>query len=279
MTSIRARYILDLFTYLLLAAGAVVIMIPLVWMLSTSLKVEAQIFKFPPEWIPDPFMWSNFKKAMTGYGLPFGQFFLNSGFITVVSTVGALFSSSIVAFSFSRLSWKGRDVLFFIVIITMMIPREVIIVPEFIVFKLAGWINTYLPLIVPSFFGHPFYIFILRQYMMGISPEMDQAARIDGCSTWRVYWNIVMPQCLLVILTVIIFSVQAHWNEFLGPLVYLNSMKMFTVSLGLSMFSGQYGTEWGLLMAASLLVMLPILLLFAIAQKYFIQGIVITGIK
>ncbi|TVY07330.1 carbohydrate ABC transporter permease [Paenibacillus cremeus] len=279
MTSTRARFALDLLTYLVLAAGAVVIMIPLVWMLSTSLKTEAQIFKFPPEWFPDPILWSNYPKSMTGYGLPFVRFFLNSGFVTVLSTVGALLSSSIVAFSFSRLSWKGRDVLFFIVIITMMIPREVIIVPEFIVFKLAGWINTYLPLIVPSFFGHPFYIFILRQYMMGISPEMDQAARIDGCSTWRVYWNIIMPQCRLVILTVIIFSIQAHWNEFLGPLVYLNSTKMFTVSLGLSMFSGQYGTQWGLLMAASLLVMLPILILFAVAQKYFIQGIVITGIK
>jgi multiple sugar transport system permease protein len=275
----RAKLIADILTYVVLAVGACIIMIPLVWMLSTSLKTEAQIFKFPPEWIPDPVMWSNYKKSMMDYGLPFGRFFLNSALVTTLSTIGALLSSSIVAFAFSRLAWKGRDILFFLVIITMMIPREVVLVPEFILFRTFGWIDTFLPLIVPAFFGHPFYIFIMRQYMMGISPEMDQAARIDGCNTWRVYWNIIMPQCVLVLLTVVIFSIQASWNDFIGPLVYLNSTKNFTVSIGLSMFSGQYGTEWGLLMAASLLVMAPILLLFAVAQKHFIQGIVITGIK
>lgn len=275
----RMRIVLDVLTYVILALGACVILVPLVWMLSTSLKTDAQIFKFPPEWIPDPFMWSNYKSSMVDYGLPFARFFLNSGLITVLSTIGALISSSVVAFAFSRLSWQGRDALFFLVIVTMMIPREVVLVPEFILFKSLGWIDTFLPLIVPAFFGHPFYIFILRQYMMGITPEMDQAARIDGCGTWRVYWNIIMPQCRLVLITVVIFSIQSNWNEFIGPLVYLNSMKNFTVSIGLSMFSGQYGTEWGLLMAASLLVMLPILILFAVAQRHFIQGIVITGIK
>jgi ABC-type glycerol-3-phosphate transport system permease component len=270
---------MDIFTYLFLALGAVVIMIPLVWMVSTSLKSNGQLFLFPPEWIPDPFVWSNFSKALTGYGLPFHRFFANSGFVTILSTVGALISSSIVAFSFSRLKWKGRDTLFFIVILTMMIPKEVTIVPEFILFKMLGWIDTFAPLIVPAFFGHPFYIFIMRQYMMGITPEVDQAARIDGCNTWQVFWKIIFPQCTLVILTVTVFSVQSNWNEFLGPLVYLNSMSNFTVSLGLSMFNGQYGTEWALLMAASLLVMLPILILFAVAQKYFIQGIVVNGVK
>jgi ABC-type glycerol-3-phosphate transport system permease component len=279
MTPKRKKAWLDVFTYLIMGLGAVIILIPLIWMLSTSLKNDAQIFKFPPAWIPSPVVWDNFVKSMTYESLPFPRFFANSIFVTLVSTFGTLLASSIVAFAFARIRWAGRDMLFAIVIMTMMLPREVIIIPEFIMFKTFGWVDTYLPLIVPAFFGNPFYIFLLRQYMRTITPELDQAARMDGCGTWTVFYRIVLPQCVPALLTVTLFSIQSHWNEFLGPLIYLNTTNKFTMSLGLSMFSGQYGTEWGLLMAASLMAMLPILILFAVAQKYFIQGVVVTGVK
>jgi multiple sugar transport system permease protein len=266
-------------SYVILGLGALLMLIPFFWMLSTALKENAQIFKFPPEWIPSPFKWSNFIQSMSYQSFPFPRFYLNSIVITVLSTMGSLLSSSIVAFAFSRIRWAGRDILFMIVIITMMLPREVILVPEFILFKSFGWVDTFLPFIVPAFFGNPFYIFLLRQYMKTISPELDQAARMDGCGTWTVFYKIVLPQCKPALLTVMLFSIQSHWNEFIGPLIYLNSTENFTVGLGLSLFKGQYGTEWGLLMAASLLAVLPIILLFAAAQRYFIQGVVITGVK
>jgi multiple sugar transport system permease protein len=279
MTPRRKKALLDVITYLIMGLGAIIILIPLVWMLSTSLKDDAQIFKFPPVWIPSPVIWNNFVKSMTYESLPFPRFFANSLFVTLVSTFGTLLASSVVAFAFARIRWAGRDMLFAIVIMTMMLPREVIIIPEFVMFKTFGWVDTYLPLIVPAFFGNPFYIFLLRQYMRTITPELDQAARMDGCGTWTVFYRIVLPQCVPALLTVTLFSIQSHWNEFLGPLIYLNTTNKFTMSLGLSMFSGQYGTEWGLLMAASLMAMLPILILFAVAQKYFIQGVVVTGVK
>jgi multiple sugar transport system permease protein len=269
----------DSILYLVLGLGAFIIMIPFLWLLSTAFKDKPQIFMFPPKWLPDPFVWSNFVTAFTYADLPFYLFFVNSTTITMLATIGTIFSSSMVAFAFARLRWSGRDTLFFIVIMTMMIPKEVIIVPEFIIFRSIGWVDSFLPLIVPSFFGSAFYIFIIRQYMLTISPEMDQAARIDGCSTWKVYWRIILPQSYMALWTVAIFSIQNHWNDFMGPLIYLDSTRKYTLSLGLSMFSGQYGTEWGLLMAASFFVMLPILCLFILAQKYFIQGIVVTGIK
>lgn len=279
MTRKQSKAVMDVLTYTIIGLGALVILLPLIWMLSTALKENAQIFKFPPELIPSPFNWGNFAQALTYQSLPFPLFYLNSVTVTVLSTMGSLMASSIVAFAFSRIRWAGRDVLFIIVIATMMLPREVIIVPEFILFKTFGWVDTFLPLIVPSFFGNAFYIFLLRQYMRTISPELDQAARMDGCGTWKVFYKIILPQCKPALLTVMLFSIQSHWNEFIGPLIYLNNTENFTVSLGLSMFSGQYGTQWGLLMAASLMAMLPIIILFAVAQRYFIQGVVITGVK
>jgi len=269
----------DAATYAVLSIGAACVALPFLWLLSTSLKTRQQIFRFPPEWVPEPFVWENYVVALTYQGLPFARFFANSAFVTVVATIGAVASSALVAFAFSRLGWRGRDALFVVVLVTMIFPKEITIIPEFVLFRSFGWLDTFLPLIAPAYFGQPFFIFLLRQYMLTISPEMDQAAAIDGCGPWRTFRHIVLPQCAPALMTVGIFSIQGHWNDFLGPLVFLNSIEHFTMNLGLSMFSGQYGTEWGYLMAASTLAMLPILVLFAVAQKYYIAGIVVTGVK
>ncbi|GAC1362749.1 MAG: carbohydrate ABC transporter permease [Herpetosiphon sp.] len=279
MTPIQRRLVVHGISYFLLALGAIPMLVPLVWMLSTALKTDIQVFRFPPIWIPQPVVWNNFVQALARPSLPFLRFLANSTFITCLATLGTLCSSSVVAFALSRIHWRGRNTLFFVVVVTMLLPREVTIVPQFILYRMFHWIDTFLPLIVPSFFATPFYVFILRQYMMTLETEIDQAARIDGCNTWMVFQYIVLPQCVPALLTVTLLSLQAHWNEFMGPLVFLSSTNKFTATLGLSLFNGQYSTDWNHLMAASLIVMLPVLVLFAVAQKYFVQGIVTTGIK
>ncbi len=275
----NARVIADIITYILLLGGVCTLMVPIAWLLSTALKDNQQIFRWPPSLFPNPVRWENFINAMTYSGMPFGRFFLNTIFVTSLSAVGTLFSSFIVAYAFSRLRWKGRNTLFFIVVLTMVIPTEVIIVPRFMIYKTVHWLDTYLPLIVPSFFSSAYPVFLLRQYMLSIPREMDEAAMIDGAGRWKTLWRIIFPQSLPAAMAVLIFTVQGSWNDLLEPLIYLSSMDKFTVSLGLSFFNGQYSTQWGLLMAASIVAVSPILLLFILAQKYFIQGIVISGVK
>ena len=275
----QRRALGDALTYLVLLLGGIILMIPVAWLLSTSLKDNQQIFRWPPSLLPDPVIWENYVDAMSFSSLPFGRFFLNTFMITSLSTLGAVFSCYIVAFSFSRLRWKGRNTLFFVVVLTMIIPIEVIIVPRFIIYKSIKWLDTYWPLILPHWFSTPYCVFLLRQYMMTIPREMDEAAIIDGCNRWQTLWLIIFPQSMMAAMAVIIFTVQGSWNELLEPLIYLSSMNKYTVTLGLSFFNGQYSTQWGMLMAASILVVSPILLLFIVAQKYFIQGIVVSGVK
>jgi len=275
----REKRTRDTISYVLLAGGLVVILLPLLWMVSTALKDLQQVFRFPPTLIPDPIRWSNFRDAFTMDTLPFGQFFINSTLITVLATIGSVVSSIVVAYSFARIDWKGRDALFFIVIVTMMIPHEITLVPRFILFRNLGWLDTYLPLIVPEYFGRPFFIFLLRQYMLTIPREIDQAAIIDGCNEWQLLVRIIVPVTTLAVFSVIVFSIQTHWNEFIEPLVFVNRLEKFPISVGLAMFNGQYGTRYNLLMAASLVSMLPLVLIFAFFQKHFIEGVVVTGVK
>ncbi|MGI6208739.1 MAG: carbohydrate ABC transporter permease [Anaerolineae bacterium] len=271
------------FTYTTLTIGACFLMIPFVWMVSTALKEPGDVLKFPPQWIPDPFVWGNFREAVTLPYAPMLTFLKNTVIITFVSMFGQLLSASMVAFSFARLRWWGRDVLFMIVLATMMLPYQVTLIPVFIFFKELGWVDTLLPLTVPSFFGGgAFTIFLFRQFMMTIPLEMDDAAKIDGCSTAGIYSRIVIPLSRPVLITAGIFSFLAHWNDFLGPLIYLNSTQNYTLSLGLRIIQGYggYGVQrWHLLMAASLMVMMPVLALFFAAQRYFIQGVVVSGVK
>ncbi len=264
--------------YWILGWGSLFILSPLVWMLSTSLKTRSQVFRFPPEWIPEQFLWSNYREALTL--LPFDTFFGNTVFITGLSVVGELASAAVVAFAFARLRWKFRNALFIVVPATMMLPRQVTLIPTFILFtRVFGWKDTYYPLIVPSFFAVPFFVFLLRQFYMTLPFDLDDAATIDGCSRLGVFWRIILPLAKPALAAVAIFSFQFHWNDFFYPLIYLFDKDKFTLALGLRFFPGNYGTDWHYLMAASLVVMLPVILVFFFAQRIFIQGVVYHGFK
>jgi ABC-type glycerol-3-phosphate transport system permease component len=265
-------------TYALLLFFGALVTLPFLWMLSTSLKQMDDIFLFPPKWIPDPIVWSNYPRALSK--VPFLLFFKNTFIITFFAIIGTLVSASLVAYSFARLRWPGRDVCFFIVLTTLMLPHQVTLIPQFIIFRELNWIDTLLPLIVPWFFGGgAFNIFLLRQFFITIPEELDDAARIDGCSYLGIYARIIIPMSRPVLAAVAIFAFQNHWNEFLLPLIYIHSRSRYTLALGLRLFQEQYWVDWSGLMAASTVVMLPVLLVFYFAQRYFIQGIVFTGVK
>ena len=270
-------------TYGLLCLGAFLFTVPFVWMVSTALKEAGDVMKFPPEWIPQPVLWSNFVEAFTQEYAPFGVFFKNTTVIAGASVFGQLLSASLVGFSFARLRWWGRDYLFLLVLATMMLPYQVTLVPVFVLMKNLGWIDTFWPLIVPFYLGGgAFYVFLFRQFMMTIPLELDDAAKMDGCNALRLYLRIILPLSGPALATAAIFSFLAHWNDFIGPLIYLNSVSNYTLSLGLRILQGYggYGIQrWNLLMAASLFVMMPVLILFFLSQKYFIRGIVTYGVK
>jgi len=271
------RLISKVIVYVLLIGGSIIFLIPLVWMLSTALKPQDEVFSFPPNFIPSRVVWANFVDGWTV--LPFTLYLQNTLIIVVNNVVGNLVSCSLAAFAFARLRSRFRDGLFVLVLSTMMIPEQVTLIPTFVLFKTLGWVDTFLPLMVPAWFGWPFFIFLLRQFLMTLPLELDDAARIDGCSTLRIYWNIILPLAKPALATVAIFSFMANWNNFLGPLIYLNSPQNFTLALGLLTFQGQYYANFSQMMAVSLLVLLPLLVIFFIAQNLFVRGIALTGLK
>lgn len=263
---------------IILILGAVFFIAPFLYMVSSSLKDAQNVFN--PNWIPDPVTWQNYPDALTS--APFDVFFRNTIIITVISTIGSVLSSSLVAYSFARLRWPGRDLWFNIVLGTMMLPGVVTMIPTYILFAKIGWVNTFLPLTVPAFFGGgAFAIFLLRQFYRGIPMELSEAARIDGANELRIWWQIVMPLAKPALATLTIFAFNGAWQDYMGPLIYLSSEDLYTLQLGLTVFKAGGGgiPQWQLLMAASLVVMLPILIIFFIGQRYFIEGITLTGIK
>lgn len=262
--------------YVLLTVMALLFIVPLVWVLSSSLKYPAQVFTTPIKWIPDPIQWSNYIDVFDL--VPFARYARNSLIVAGSATLGAVLSSSIVAFALSRLRWPGRSLVFMMVLGTMMLPSVVTLVPTFIIMKNLGWLNTYLPLIVPSWFGaNAFYIFLMRQFMLGIPLALDEAARIDGASSFRSYSQIVLPLSKSVIAAVVIFAFLDRYNDLLGPAMYLTTEQKYTLSIGLHALSGTYGNYWPYVMAASTLMTLPIVVIFVIFQRQFIQGIQMTG--
>jgi len=276
MKAARTGYAITV--YVLLVIGSLAFLFPLVWMLSTALKPDVQLFAYPPEWIPRPPMWGNFKAAIEYF--PFWLYFRNSTIVTVLAVFGQVFSASIVAYGFAKLRWPGREVVFFLVLATLMIPAQVTMIPQFVIFTKIGWVDTLLPLIVPSFFGGgAFNVFLFRQYYRTIPREYNDAARIDGASDWRIYWQIILPQSKPVIATAGIFAFLWTWNDFMGPVIYLHSPENFTLPIGLRAFQQQTGTEWDLLMAASLIVMIPVIVLFFFLQRYFVQGMALSGLN
>ncbi len=278
MRPLSSFFVSNTLRYALLIAGGVICFIPLGWMLSTSLKMPGTEFTFPPELIPRPVVWSNYLDAVTRPGHPFFLYTRNSVVITLAATLGTVLTSSFVAFGFARIRFRGRDFWFIVLLSTLMLPDVVRLIPSFILFKLLGWIDTLLPLIVPFWFGvNAFYVFLIRQYFRTIPLELDEAALMDGAAYVRIYWQVILPISGPVLGAVTIFSVLSHWNDFLGPLIYTNSVDLRTLALGLRFFMSRTGTDWNLLMAASILMLAPILALFFSMQRYFIRGIHMTG--
>jgi multiple sugar transport system permease protein len=252
--------------------------LPFVWMVSTSLKDAGQAFAFPPRWIPAPFVWDNYPSIFRS--TPFALFLWNSFVVSGMSTVGQLLSCSMAGFAFSRLRWPGRDLLFLLLLATIMIPFHITIIPVFVIMKKLGWINTFLPLILPNFLGGAFGTFLMRQFFLTLPGELADAARIDGCSWRGIYWRIFLPLAKPALATLAVFTFMAAWNDLLGPLIFLNSMEKYTVSIGLTFFQGQHeATFWPQLMAASLVSISPLIVLYVSAQKYFIQGIATSGLN
>ena len=276
LLSMRARRLIKLVVvYALLLVLSVAFMLPFLWMISTSLKQSKDVFTFPPSFLPNSFEWRNYIAGWTV--LPFNTFLRNSLIVTCANVVGNLISCSLVAFGFARLRARGRDLLFLFLLATIMIPREVTIVPRFLLFKQVGLVNTLWPLILPAWFGYPFFIFLLRQFFMSIPHELDDAARIDGASSFGIFTNIILPLSKPALAAVAIFAFIGNWSNVLDPLIYIRSQDLYTLALGLNLFRGVNLTQFNLLMAVSIITLLPVLIVFFMAQKLFIQGVTLTG--
>jgi len=274
---VKTKHLDQLLAYAGLIAGSFLFILPFVWLLSSSVKTTAEIFVYPPRWIPSEWHWENYRNAVSF--IPFARYLWNTVVVCTWNVAGSVFSASLVAYGFSRIRWRGRDTLFYVMLGTMLLPPQVTMIPVFIIFRTFHAIDTYVPLVAGSFFGVPFFIFLLRQFFRGIPESLSEAARIDGCSEWRIYARIIMPLSTPALTTVALFSFIGSWVDFLGPLIYLQTPDTFTLSLGLQQFQSTHSLEWGMLMAASTLMILPIITLFFLAQRLFIQGIVTSGIK
>jgi multiple sugar transport system permease protein len=264
-------------TYLLLTVGAIGFVVPFLWMLGTSFRPLPDIMANPINFIPTQFHPQNYVEAWQA--APFGTFLGNTVTITVTTLIGDVASSAIVAYAFARIPFAGRGFWFIVLLSTLMLPPAVTLIPQFVMFRVLGWLNTFLPLIVPAFFGQAFYIFLFRQFFFTIPLELDEAAIIDGADHPRIFWSILLPLMRPALAAVAIFSFIRHWNDFLGPLIYLHDEDKMTLAVGLQLFRGQYQTQLQYLMAGSVLMVLPIIVIFFVAQKYFIQGIALSGIK
>ncbi len=264
--------------YLFLAAISIFCLLPFYWLLRSSLMNLVQIFEMPPIWFPNPVQFTNYFQALTI--LPFGRYFLNTIIIVVLTIIGTILSCSISAYSFARLRWPYRNLVFGILLSSMMLPYAVTLIPTYLGWSLLGAIDTYFPLIIPAWFGGgAFNVFLLRQFYMTIPGELDEAALIDGAGYFTIYSKIILPLTRPALIVVGLFTFLNSWNDFLGPLVYLNSEIKYTLAIGLESFKGLYNAQWHLLMAASTVVILPAIIIFFIGQRYFIEGIAMTGLK
>ena len=260
-------------------------LMPLVWMVVTAVKPLDETMASPPVWLPTKFQWGNFAEAFSynskdlGY-IPFLVYGKNTLFVTILAVIGSVISNSLVAYSFARIQWRGREALFAVLLATMMVPGPVLMVPMYALFKEFGWIGTFRPLWVPTFFGSAFNIFLLRQFLRTIPMELSEAAKLDGASEWKTFIEVIIPLARPALVVIAVFTFLWAWNDFMGPLLYLTDQQTFTLSMGLQFFQSQHtGTPWNLLMAASLIVIVPVIVVFFFAQKVFIEGIATTGLK
>ncbi|MCE4050308.1 MULTISPECIES: carbohydrate ABC transporter permease [Bacillaceae] len=264
-------------TYFLLIALSILFLFPFLWLIGTSVKPENEAMAFPPTLLPKEWDLANYKEVFTL--VDFGQYYMNSIIVTVCVVIGTVVSSTIVAYGFARIKGKGRNFWFVLLLGTMMLPPQVTMIPVYMIFSKLGWVNTFLPLIVPSFFGSAYFIFLLRQFFKTIPKELEESAYLDGCGPFGIFWRIIVPLSVPSIITVALLSFMWTWNDFLNPLIYLNDDSKYTLALGILQFKGALLIQWGPMMAASVFIILPLIIIFFVGQKYFVQGIATTGGK
>jgi len=260
-----------------LIIGACIMALPFVWMVLSSLKDLSQVFIVPPKWIPDPFVWSNYKDSLTA--LPFGRAYLNSFYINVIVVVSQLVTCSMAAYAFAKISFPFREPLFILFLATMMVPGQVTIIPLYLIMKNIGWLDTHLAIIVPSALLNAFGVFLLRQFFRGIPKEMEEAAIVDGANRWTIYARIMLPLIKPALSALGIFTFLGMWNNFFNPLIFLSSTDKFTVPMMLNLYRGMYSTDWTLMMAGASIALIPVLIVYIIGQKYIIEGVTLSGIK
>ncbi len=264
-------------TYAALVGLSSLYLMPLLWMIGTSLKAGPQSIASPPIWIPSPFVWQNYPDALSQIDFPLAL--RNSLLYAVPSVVFSVVSCSLVAYGFARISWPGRNIVFVVLLATMMLPGQVTFIPLYVIFAKLGWVNTFLPLVVPTLFGSPFFIFLLRQFFMGIPAELSDAARIDGASELQILWRIVLPLSKPALITVALFTFIDKWGDFFGPLIYLQRPDLYPLSLAVQTFQSAHKTDWPLSMAAAVVIAAPLVVIYFFAQRRFIEGITFTGLK
>ncbi|MGQ9555938.1 MAG: carbohydrate ABC transporter permease [Anaerolineae bacterium] len=273
------RTLPGLISYTLLVLVGLAFFVPFLWLVVTALKPLNQVFTIPPIWIPNPILWENFRLALTHPAFPFMRLAYNSLYYSLLSTLGVTLASSVAAYAFARIPFPGRTALFAVTLGTMMIPGVVTMIPTYLIFKWLGWIGSYRPLIIPAWTGSAFFIFMLRQFMMTLPWELSDAARVDGASELGILVRIMLPLMKPALLVVVLFNFMWCWNDFMGPLIYLNNTRLYPLSLGLYAFLSREGIKWNLLSAAALVITAPIIIIFFLAQQQFIEGITMTGIK
>jgi multiple sugar transport system permease protein len=272
-----SRAIIAFSAYLLLTAGALTCLVPFIWMLSTSLKAPTELFSMPPQWIPAELQWSNY--ARMAEAMPILRMVFNSSLVTVLVTAGQVFFSSLAGYAFARLKFPGRDTIFLIYLGSLMVPFMVTIVPSYALMRFFGWIDTYYALVVPGLFGTAYGTFLMRQFFMTLPQELEDAAILDGCTPFGTFWRIYVPLIKPALATLAVITVLAVWNDFLWPLLVVQSEEMQTLTVGLASFQGLYGTQYHLLMAGAVVSIMPILVLFLFSQRFFIEGISLSGLK
>lgn len=258
-----------------LIIATVMFVAPLVWLVLTSLKSNQELFAYPPQVLPATPLWSNYVDAVNY--IPFGRYMFNSFYIAVLNVIATVVSCAFVAYGFARIQWPGRNAVFIVVLATLMIPGEVVLIPQFVLFQNIGWVNTFNPLIIPAWAGSPVYIFLMRQFYLTLPAELSDAARIDGANEFQIFWRVMLPLAKPAVTAVAILTFVSQWNSFLGPLIYLNDERLYPLAIGLSNFFSSRHAEWALLMAAVVIMILPVLALFFVFQRNFIEGIQLTG--
>ncbi|GIP01124.1 carbohydrate ABC transporter permease [Paenibacillus sp. FSL W8-0187] len=263
--------------HIVLIIGACMMALPFVWMVLSSLKDLSQVFVVPPKWIPDPFIWSNYKDSLTA--LPFGRAYFNSFYINMIVVVSQLITCSMAAYAFAKITFPFREPLFILFLATMMVPGQVTIIPLYLIMKNIGWLDTHLAIIVPSALLNAFGVFLLRQFFRGIPKEMEEAAIVDGANRWTIYTRIMLPLIKPALSALGIFTFLGMWNNFFNPLIFLSSTDKFTVPMMLNLYRGMYSTDWTLMMAGASIALIPVLIVYIIGQKYIIEGVTLSGIK